>query len=198
MKPLHYLLVLPLAATGFVLAESRPHPNADAEVNKVLQLKADLPLIEALVDQAIVISAEDNPVKRIEHCQQLWERFALEMDLAGRDKNNARRNELSKHLAELTRGMVQKMNRVQKDEKDDMPPSQELMDFGNKMLQLIKPVEIKLKDIATTEADPAMKTVHEAVQQSRSDMEKTVKPKSKKGKASDPLPKGKGKKGKNK
>ena len=191
MKPLHFLLMLPLAAAGFVLAESRP----PADVDRVLQLKTDLPLIEALVDQAILISAEDNPVKRIEHCQQLWERFALEMDVAGRDKHNVRRNEVSKHLAELTRGMVQKMNRVQKD-KDDTPPSQELLDIGNKMLQLIKPVEIKLKDIAASEADPAMKTVHEAVQQSRSDMEKTVKPKSKK--TGDPLPKGKGKKGKSK
>ena len=43
-----------------------------------------------------------------------------------------------------------------------------------------------------------MKTVHETVQQSRSAMEKTVKSKSSKGKSNDPLPKGKGKKGKNK
>jgi hypothetical protein len=194
MKPLHYILMLPLALSGFVLAESRPPPEPDT----VVQLRADLPLIEALVDQAIVISGEDNPVKRIESCQQLWVQFALEMDKAGTDKNNARRNELSKHLADLTRGMAQKMNRVQKDEPEDMPPSQELLDLGQKMIQLIKPVEIKLKDIASQEADPAMKTVHEAVQQGRSDMEKTVKPKVK-SKASDPIPqKNKGKKSKSK
>ncbi len=175
MKPLHGLLVIPLALAGFVLGDARPSPDE----SPLVQLRRDLPLIEILVDEGLNIAAEDDPLRRAKYCNRLAERFAEEMQKAGREKNSPRLAELGAHLqALLTRGVAGNLSLAKKQLPLDSPRAHEVQQVGDQVLKATKPVENQLEKIPPAE-DPIMLNVLQGLQKGRTDVENAVKGKGK-------------------
>ena len=114
------VLLAALAVGGSVLAED------DAADERARQLLRDQHLIQDLVDSGVRLAAEDDPLRRADHCNRLAERLGKEIKLAITKKDSKRAAQFGKHMqALLVRGVAGNLAVVKNSLGPDSPRERE-------------------------------------------------------------------------
>jgi hypothetical protein len=164
------LLVGPLLAG---LAPALVPPAADDD--EVRQFRRDRPLIEALVEGGLRLSAEDDPLRRADYCAGLAERFADEVRQSVEQKEAPRVEEMGAHLsALLEHGVALNLNQA----RGVIPPGsadeKKLQEIRGRAVAAAGLLEERLKAALGDEREPMEHTLR-AVHDSRERVEKALK-----------------------
>jgi hypothetical protein len=173
------LAVTALPVAGVALADDEPSPDERAR-----QLTRDLLLIETLVDGSLKLAAEDDALRRADHCNRLADKLAREIKQAMGKKEAGRANQLSLQMQELlTRGVASNLTVARAELGKDSAREGEFTRLAKEADFVAKDLEVEAGNHPELNFD---KTTIQAVSKGRLEIEAALK-----GKGKGPL-KGKG------
>ncbi|HYT89294.1 MAG TPA: hypothetical protein VEL76_11365 [Gemmataceae bacterium] len=164
MKRLLLLLLPLITAGGLAFADNSP---ADATAAKRLsQFRRDRHLLRKLVEGAVRLAAEDDPLKRANYCSDLAEGLAQEAQKAVLAKDSVRANVLGGHLQGLlVRGVAENLNRARGLLPPNSPRLPEMRRVGERGDAVMLPLQEELDRMS--EKEEAMQPLLDAVNTGR-------------------------------
>ena len=176
-RPVPWLVMpaaLAVALAGSALAQDDPVDE------RVRLLQRDQQLIQQLVDSGVRLAAEDDPLRRADHCNRLADRLGKEIKQAMAKKDSQRAAHFSKHMqALLVRGVAGNLAIV----KDSLESKGSNVDRETELLRLSKEISKVTQDIedevnSHPELDRDQITL-KAVTESKTRIEQAIKGKGK-------------------
>lgn len=165
------ILVLLVAAFG---AGEKPAPRSGAPLRAV-QFQTNYNLIQLLVENSLRLAAEDDPLKRADHCDSLVDLFALEISKAAEKQDDARVAELGQHLHDLlSQGVAANLRAVRKQRAGDALALKDLDGVRIQTEQSLRPMEEQLRRGAGTDNTDASERVLKLIGDARSELQKAL------------------------
>jgi hypothetical protein len=168
------LLLLPLmTAAGLALADGpAAEPTAKA---RLLQFQRDRQLLRQLVDGAVGLAAEDDPLRRADRCGNLAGGLAQEVQKAVAARERGRADVLGGHLETLlVRGVAGNLYLARSTFPEGSPRASELSRLGDRVTSLMQPLQHELERVPNAEQEH-MQAVIDAVSAGRAEVERAVK-----------------------
>jgi hypothetical protein len=178
----YLLLLIPVCLAGALAWADDPAPSPAVE--RAERLQRNLGLISALVDGSLSLAAEDDPLRRAEHCNTIANHFAKEINEATERRNVPRVLELGRHLHQLLEvGVGSNLSRA----RGGIPPGsaeeKKLLELRQGAAQLVGELEDQLQQAVTgdpqAENQAEMEKALEEMQVGRYRVEGTLKTSSK-------------------
>jgi hypothetical protein len=165
--PLLALLAVTLLSLAGIVVAGDP-PNGE----RLRQFRRDLPLIETLVDEGLVLAAEEDPVKRAQSCNVLAKSIVHEIETAAKQRDQQRTTTLGKLLqAVLVRGVAANLDLARSQLPEDPQRQPELERIGEQMREVTDPVANPSISIPKQIMGPAL----DAVKKGRVAVDKAIK-----------------------
>jgi hypothetical protein len=139
------------------------------------QLTRNRGLIQALVDRALVLASEEDPLRRADQCNGLAKHLVDEIQQAADREEDGRAAELGGHLHDLLRGgVVSNLETVRQHTPPDSTRNKELRRVSEDAHRVTDPLEKLLQTIATTDSGE-LRRVLQAIHDTRAEVEKLLK-----------------------
>jgi hypothetical protein len=145
-----------------------------AQPSRLDRLRADLALIEALVDGGLKLAGEENPLRRAESCNSLAEKVAREVKRATAAKDRTRAADLGRQLqALLERGVARNLGLAQSGMPEDSLLIPEMRRLGEKAVAAMAPAMEDLEGAAEADS-PEMRQALQGLSRARAEVERVI------------------------
>jgi hypothetical protein len=160
-----------LVAILLTVCAGSGQPPAGPPAERSRQFRQDAELLDTLVDGAIELAGEEDPLKRAAQCNKLADSLAREIRQAGADHDRGRVAQLGPHLrAMLSHGVAANLTEAKGTIASGTVRERKLLEFS----KLVRQMEDDLG--RAPGADPqAMKPAIAAMRAGRADVEKAIR-----------------------
>ncbi|MFN4257920.1 MAG: hypothetical protein ACK4RK_01380 [Gemmataceae bacterium] len=118
-------------------------------------------LLQELVATSLRLADEDDPLKRAEHCQEMAERLAQEIQKAASDQEGARVNELGLHFRNVLRqGVAANITAAGNRIPVGSERERELEQLGQRVLRMALPLEEQLQATQPLTTHQTLRAIH--------------------------------------
>jgi hypothetical protein len=177
MRRFAVLTLIVASLTALVWAEESAPKNADAA--RLLRFQRDQDLIEQLVDGAVDLADEPDPLRRAKRCNELADQVAQEIRRAGVSRDGARAKELGGHLRVLLESGVADNFRKAHGTGEGQPASQrKILEYSKLVKEKMNKMEAEF-DTLLNEDGEGMKAALDSMRQGREEVERAIEGKKK-------------------
>jgi hypothetical protein len=168
-----WLLLLVLAACLVPVAAADDPGVPLGATDRVVQLQRNYTLIKSLVQSGLRLAAEEDPLKRAEHCLSMADPMIVEIQLAAGRLEMSRAAELAEHLQSLfEQGLVANLAQARKRTPFGSAQEGNLLDVRDRALQILRTLEEKLEARLVSEATNDGRELVKTVQAIREKVER--------------------------
>jgi hypothetical protein len=146
--------------------------------SRVKQLQRDQALIESLVEGALNLAAEDDPLRRADYCNRLADGLRLEMKKAWQLNDTSHAIELGEQMPLLVQGVAANLNLAMASMTPNSPRTNEVARLGQEVAGVTKALEDEVRADSALDQDLMLPTLR-AVADAKTAVDLAVKGKGK-------------------
>ncbi|HZU38082.1 MAG TPA: hypothetical protein VFA18_19325 [Gemmataceae bacterium] len=168
MKRFLILLLFGIVLTTGAWADAPPTRPADEA-----RLLENMDLVKNLVKGSLLLAAEDDPLKRADHCNALAIYVASEMEQAADKQDGDRTLELAGYLrALLEQGVASNLQTSQRDLKPGSARDQEVNQLGQQVRKVLELLESHLR--SGSDSDDRFSRALQAVHDGKAEVDRAL------------------------